>query len=203
MPVSELRSTERPSSLRLAGFVAVVVGAVLAGIGATRAWASVGLLADRRHANDVAVIGTDVWEGKAVLLLAVAALVLVLVTRIVASTSARRALAVVVLILGLACAAIAGSAALRARDRFGGTEGVDRLAAAIARQTGDAEDVVRDALLKALAGTVRVDTTANPWLAVAGGVAIAVGGGLGLAWARERERRPGLRQEGPSEPMLG
>jgi type VI protein secretion system component VasF len=88
----------------------------------------------------------------------------------------------------VACTAIAGMTAVRTQDRFGGTNGVDRLAQAIARQTGDAEDVVRDALLKTLKGQVRVDTGASVWIAAAGGLLIAVGGALGLAWVRERER---------------
>jgi hypothetical protein len=188
---SELLSTARPSRLRVAAFLTTVVGAALVGIGATREWASVGLLQDARHANDVATNGTDVWEGKACLLIAVLALVLMLVTRIAASGGARRVLAVLILVAGIACAAIAVATAIRAEDRFGGEHGVDAFAHAIAQQTHQAEDVVRAALRETLKGQIRVDIGISVWLTAAGGLVLALGGALSLAWVRERERSRG------------
>jgi tryptophan-associated transmembrane protein len=185
---SELLSTARPSRLRVAAFLTTVVGAALIGIGATREWASVGLAQDTRHVNDVATNGTDVWEGKACLLIAVLVLVFMLISRIAASSGSRRVLAVLILVAGVACAAIAGVTAVRAEDRFGGEHGVDAFAHRIAQQTHQAEDVVRAALRETLHGQIRIDTGISLWLTAAGGVVLALGGVLSLAWVRERER---------------
>jgi hypothetical protein len=111
-----------------------------------------------------------------------------IVIRIARSTTTRRVLAVLVIAIGVASAALAPWVALTAEDRFAGTEGIDRIAAEIARQTGDAEDVVRDALLETLRGDLRVDVGGAVWLVVAGGLVLAAGGGLTLAWIGERER---------------
>ena len=185
---AEIVSTARPSGLRLAGFLAVAIGAVLLGLGVTRDWAAVGLVQDTRHANDVSIVGTDLWEGKAVLFAAVAALVLVLVMRIASSGMTRRAIAVATIVLGVVGTALAVWVATTAENRFAETEGVDRIAAEIARQTGDSEDVVREALLETLRGDLRVEVASGVWLTAAGGVVLAVGGVLGLAWLRERDR---------------
>jgi tryptophan-associated transmembrane protein len=185
---SELLSTARPSRTRLFGFLAIIVGAALIGIGATRQWASIGFLGDTRHAADVPVNGTDLWEGKAVLLAAAVALVLMLVMRIATSATTRRVMAVIVVVLGVAATSIGVWFALTAENRYAQTEGIDRIAAAVARQTGDAEDVVRAALEKTLRGDLRVDVGFSVWLVVIGGIALAVGGVLSLLWVRERER---------------
>ena len=54
---------------------------MLAGVGATREWAAIGFVADAEGAADVSVHGTDVWEGKVVLLIAGLALVVMIVMR--------------------------------------------------------------------------------------------------------------------------
>jgi hypothetical protein len=185
---SELLSTARPSRTRLFGFLAIIVGAALIGIGATRQWASIGFLGDTRHAADVPVNGTDLWEGKAVLLAAAVALVLMLVMRIATSSTTRRVMAAIVAVLGIAASAIGVWFALTAENRYAQAAGIDRIAAAVARETGDAEDVVRAALEKTLRGDLRVDVGFSVWLVVIGGIALAVGGVLSLIWIRERER---------------
>src|SRR5262245_60334540 len=77
----ELLSATRPTRLRLFGFLVLVGGSVLAGVGATRLWATIGFVADTEGAADVFVYGTDVWEGKVVLLLAGVALVVMIAMR--------------------------------------------------------------------------------------------------------------------------
>lgn len=196
---AELRSTARPSSLRLFGFLAVVGGAALLGIGATQEWASIGFSADPSGANDIPVHGTDLWEGKALLLAAAGTLVLLLIMRVTTSPATRRFIAVVLVVLGLAGAGLAASTALGAQDRFAGTEGIDRIAAEIARQTGDAEAVVREALLRTFLDDLRVETSVSVWLAVAGGIVLAVGGVLSLAWVRERQRASAPTEQEPLE----
>jgi hypothetical protein len=185
---SEILSTARPSRTRLFGFLAIVVGAGLIGIGATRQWASIGFIGDTQHAADVPVNGTDLWEGKAVLLAAAVALVLMLVMRLAASSTTRRVMAIIVLVLGVATTVIGVWFAITAEDRFAQSEGIDRIAAAVARETGNAEDVVRAALERTLRGDLRVDVGASVWLVVVGGVVLGAGGVLSLAWVNERER---------------
>ena len=185
---SELRSTARPSALRLAGFLAIVTGAVLVGIGATREWVTVGLVSDIEGAIDVPVHGTDEWEGKAVLLGAAVALVLMLVIRLARSTATRRVLAYALIVIGVLSSGLSGSFAVQAEDRYAGTEGIRVLAEEIARENGDAVDVVEAALLEALQGELRVEIGLAVWLVLVGGAILAAGGALTLVWIRERER---------------
>ena len=185
---TELLSTARPSRTRFFGFLAIIVGAALIGIGATRQWAAIGFVGDTEHAADVPVNGTDLWEGKAVLLAAAVALVLMLVMRIASSATTRRVMAAVVLVLGIAATVIGLWFAFTAESRFAQSEGIDRIAAAVARETGNAEDVVREALEETLRGDLRVELGFSVWLVVIGGVVLGAGGVLSLVWVRERER---------------
>ena len=79
---SGITSTARPTGLRLAGTVCVALGAIAAGVGATREWATIGFPADTAHTLDQSVPGVDVWEGKVVLFAAVVSLLLLLAMRI-------------------------------------------------------------------------------------------------------------------------
>jgi len=94
----------------------------------------------------------------------------------------------IVLVLGVATTVIGVWFAITAEDRFAQSEGIDRIAAAVARETGNAEDVVRAALERTLRGDLRVDVGASVWLVVVGGVVLGAGGVLGLVWVDERER---------------
>ncbi|MGZ8599482.1 MAG: Trp biosynthesis-associated membrane protein [Actinomycetota bacterium] len=180
----EALSTARPTPLRLAGFLCLAAGAVAAGVGATREWAAVGFSGDALGAADVSVRGTDVWEGKVVLFGAGVALVAMLAMRMSASGATRRWLALLILALGIACTVLPVLDAVRAEDRFGGREGIDRLASAIAVETGQEVETVRDVLLEQLERSLRVEVGPGAWLAAGGGVLLLVGGALGLVWAR-------------------
>jgi hypothetical protein len=184
---SELLSTTRPTTTRLLGFLCLAAGAVLAGIGATREWAAIGFPGDLEHAADAPLHGTDVWEGKVVLLGAALALVAMLAMRLTRSSGVRRALAVCLIAIGVAITAIAGVSALRAEDRFGEASGADRYATWLAAQLGLPEDVVREQFDRELEAALRVDVEPGVWLSVAGGVLLVVGGALSLAWVRQRE----------------
>jgi hypothetical protein len=197
---SELLSTARPSRLRFAGFLAIILGAGMAGVAATLRWVTIGFAGDTEGAADVPVNGTDLWEGKAVLLAAAVALTLMLVIRIARSANTRRVLAIAVTAIGLASAALVTTVALGADDRFSGDEGIDRIAAEIAREEGDAEEVVREALRETLEGILRVEPANAMWIVVAGGLGLAVGGALTLAWIRERERLNGDDVLAPEPP---
>ena len=79
--------------------------------------------------------------------------------------------------------------AVRARDRFGGVEGVDRLTQTLSVQLGLPEEVVRERLSELLDQDLRVEISPGLWITAAGGVLLVAGGVLGLAWVR-RERPP-------------
>ena len=187
---SEIVSTARPTGLRVAGFVCVALGVVLAGVGATREWVAVGFSADTEHAADLSVHGIDVWEGKVVLFAAAAALLILLAMRISGSASTRRGLAVVLIVLGAACIALPVVDAVRARDRFGGGEGLERFVASLSVKLGLPKDVVREQLSEQLDQELRVEVSPGVWLTAAGGVLLVVGGALSVAWSRRPSAHP-------------
>jgi hypothetical protein len=190
-----ITSTARPTGLRLAGTLCVALGAIAAGVGATREWATIGFTADVEHAVDVSVHGIDVWEGKVVLFAAVAALLVMLAMRISGSRGTRRGLAIALIVLGALCVALPVADAVRAKDRFGGVEGVDRLAKTLSVQLGLPEEVVRERLADLLAQDLRVESSPGLWITVAGGVLLVAGGILGLVWVRRDGAHTSVRVE--------
>jgi hypothetical protein len=189
MAASGITSVARPTGLRLAGTACVALGAIAAGVGATREWAAIGFTADAEHAADVSLHGIDVSEGKVVLFAAVASLLVMLAMRISGSRSTRRGLAIALVVLGSLCVVLPVADAVRARDRFGGVEGVDRLTRTLSVQLGLPEEVVREPLSVLLGQDLRVEISTGLWITAAGGVLLVAGGVLGLAWMR-RERPP-------------
>ena len=181
---SEVTSTRRPTALRFAGFACVALGAVIAGVGATREWATVGFAADTEHELDVPWNGVDVWEGKVVLFAAVAALFVMLAMRVSGSIGTRRGLAICLIVLGALCIALPVLDAITSKDRFGGTDGVDLLAAALAVDLELPEEVVREQLAELLEQDLRVEIQPGLWLTAFGGVLLVAGGVLGLVWVR-------------------
>jgi len=181
---SEIASTARPTGLRLAGTACVALGAIAAGVGATREWAAIGFTADVERAADVSVHGIDVWEGKVVLFAAVASLLVMLAMRVSGSASTRRGLAIALIILGALCVTLPVAGAIRARDRFGGVEGADRMARTLSLQLGLPEEVVRERLSELLDQDLRVEISPGLWITAGGGVLLVAGGMLGLAWVR-------------------
>lgn len=184
---SEIASTARPTALRLVGFLCLAAGAIAAGVGATREWVAIGFPDDAEGALDVAINGTDVWEGKVVLFAAVAALLGLLAMRLSTSDPRRRALASLLIVFGLASTVLPTLVALRAEDRFGGAGAVNRMAEALAADADLPEDVVREQLAEEFERSLRVDVGPWPWVAAGGGVLLMAGGVLGTAWARQRE----------------
>ena len=187
---SELASTARPTGLRIAGFVCVALGAVLAGAGSTREWVAVGFTADTEHAADLSVHGIDVWEGKVVLFAAAAALLVLLAMRISGSAGTRRGLAVVLIVLGALCIALPVVDAVRARDRFAGSEGLERFVSSLSARLGLPKDVIREQLSAQLDKELRVEVSPGLWLTVAGGVLLVAGGALSVAWSGKESSAP-------------
>lgn len=185
MPTEAL-STARPSPLRLAGFLCLAAGALLAGIGSTREWAAVGFLGDLERALDTSWRGTDVWEGKVVLLGAFLALLGMVAMRLAPPAGTRRAIAMLVIPLGLICAALPLVDAARAEARFGGEQGADRLVAEIAGAVGQPEEVVREQFREELEADLRVDLGPGVWMTVGGGLLLIAGGFLSFALVRRR-----------------
>jgi hypothetical protein len=181
---SGIVSTARATGLRVAGFVCVALGAVLAGVGATREWVAVGFTSDTERAADMSVHGIDVWEGKVVLFAAAAALLVLLAMRISGSSGTRRGLAILLIVLDGSCIALPVVDAVRARDRFAGEEGLDRFVASLSVRLGLPKDVIREQLSVELDKELRVEVSPGLWLTAAGGVLLVVGGGLSLAWSR-------------------
>jgi hypothetical protein len=107
-----------------------------------------------------------------------------LAMRISGSRGTRRGLAIALIVLGALCVALPVADAVRAKERLGGVEGVDRLAKTLSVQLGLPEDVVRERLKDLLAQDLRVEISAGLWITVAGGVLLVAGGVLGLAWVR-------------------
>ena len=183
-------STSRPSTLRLVGFLCVVLGAAAAGIGATREWAAIGFAADLQGAADVSVFGTDVVDGKIILLASGIALVATIAMRLARSARARKALGVLLIGLGIVCVVLTVATVVRARARFGGEEGLDRAARVLSQELQLPEDIVREQLAEQFEQDLRVEVRPGLWLCTLGGVLLVAGGVLGLAWTRRRDEAP-------------
>jgi hypothetical protein len=188
---SEITSMARPTGIRLTGTACVALGAIAAGVGATREWAAIGFTADVEHAADVSFHGIDVWDGKVVLFAAAASLLMMLAMRISGSRSTRVGLAIALIVLGALCLGLPVTDAVRAKDRFGGVEGVERLTGILSVQLGLPEDVVREPISDLLDQGLRVEISPGLWITAAGGVLLVAGGVLGLSWARRRRPHDG------------
>jgi hypothetical protein len=184
----EILSTARPTKLRLAGFLCLAIGAVAAGYGATADWVTIGFPADIERVVDVTVRGTDVWEGKVVLLGAVAALMAMLAMRLSRSEAVGRSLAVALTIVGLVGIVLPVMDSVRAEDRFGGGEGVDLLAERLAERLELPEDVVREQLREEFQRALRVEVERGIWISAAGGILLVIGGALSFVWVSRRSR---------------
>ncbi len=170
----------RPSPLRLAGFLTTVAGGLLAGVGATLTWVTVGI--EVAEGIDSVTKGIDLWDGQVVLACALVMLIAVLVTRMASSDGLRRSFAAVVIGAGFVTLAVATAFVLSATTRFDPVED-DALVSAIAEASGVPEDQVRasiDDTLEELGAFTTVGP--GPYLAIAGGLAGVVGGVLVLAW---------------------
>jgi hypothetical protein len=170
-----------PSPLRLAGFLVTATGALLAGVGATLTWVTVGI----EVAEQISTVtkGTDVWDGVVVLICALVMLVAVLATRMATSSRLRRAAATLVIGAGFIAFSVAGAFAMTASSRFEPVAD-DTLIAAIARAAEVPEDQIRatiDDVIDEVGAFTRVGP--GPYLAIAGGLAGVIGGVLVLSWA--------------------
>jgi hypothetical protein len=200
---SEILSTARPSPIRLWGFLCLAAGGLLLGLGATRTWATIGFPGDAKGVVDVQVAGTDVWEGVVVLAAGVVTLVGMIAMRLLVSPRARRAVAVTIVTLGIVACALVTFDLVRLEDRFGGSAGLDQIAASIAGQLDLPVDDVLAQLQEQFGNQLRVDAGPGIWIALAGGVLTVAGGILSMSWIRRQERSSASREAGGDPVDLG
>jgi hypothetical protein len=179
----EILSTARPTTLRLAGFLALTLGGVLLGLGALLSWATVGFARDAQGALDLPTKGIDVWEGGLALAAGVAVLIGMVAMRLLQERRARQIVAAAIIVLGLAATALATKDALRPEERFGGTGGLDAIAHNISSQLDQPYAQVRVELERQYGADLRVALEPGIFLVIAGGLVAAVGGILSIVWA--------------------
>jgi hypothetical protein len=170
---TELASSARPTRLRLAGFIALTVGALLISLGSLMDWATV-------RPFDTPTRGVDLWEGDVTLAIGLVILVVMLAMRVVGA--ARRAAVALLLVLGIAAAILAASVVARAHDRFTSPDQRDRIARELSAQLGLPYARVRSRLEAAFDARFHVSLEMGIFAVMAGGAMAAVGGGLSLAW---------------------
>jgi hypothetical protein len=115
-PVAESEprlDVSRPSGLRAAGFLLTVIGASLIGVGAMAVWLTVGIPNESAHTS---IRGTDLSDGRVVLVCALLILVTVVVSRLV-SGRRRELLGALALVAGLLAVAIAAAFLAGGSDR--------------------------------------------------------------------------------------
>jgi hypothetical protein len=172
----EIVSTARPSLIRLAGFLALTVGGLLVSLGSLMDWATV-------QPFSTPTRGVDLWDGTITLAIGFVVLFGMILMRLVRPPRARRAVAVAILALGLIATALAGSAAIRANERFTSPSQRDRIASALATELGLPYAEVRARIESTFSRRFRVSLRPGIVLVIAGGVILALGGALSLAWA--------------------
>ncbi len=177
MEPSPALDTSPPSPLRLVGFLLVVVGALLAGLGALQTWVTVGIA--NQPQLDTPTKGTDIWQGLVVLGCAAILLVGVLVSRAVKGRT-RTAVGGLLVAAGIVCASVAGAFLATASSAYSAIDD-QTVVDALAKATGATAEEVRAKACATLGCTTTVGT--GPWLAIVGGLLGLLGGILVLAWA--------------------
>lgn len=182
----ELFSTAHPTPLRLAGFVALVLGGALMALGSLLDWAIV-------QPFSTPTRGIDVWEGKVTMVLGIAVLTGIVLIRVLVTPRARTWGAAAIVAVGVVALVLAGLDAARAQDRFTDPAQRDRIAHALVEQTGTGLSYaqVRAAIERQFDRRFSVELRAGIWLVVAGGLLTVVGGGLSVAWARTQRLTDG------------
>src|SRR5262245_23974805 len=106
MEAAPQMDASRPSNLRLVAFVLTAVGALAIGVGSVLTWVSAGFTQPQLAGLTSVTKGLDTTEGKVALGCAVAALIIVVISRVV-SDAARAVLAGVLVVVGALAAVVA------------------------------------------------------------------------------------------------
>jgi len=174
--------TSAPSDLRLVAFVLTAVGALAIRVGSVLSWVSAGFTQPQLAGLTSVTRGLDTNEGKVALGCAVAALILVLVSRIVSDT-ARAVLAGVMVVVGALAAVLGAIFIATASTNYSPVDSesiIERLAA----QLHQPADQVRAALATVAAQLGPYTKIGiGPWIVIVGGIMVAVGGVLTVRWA--------------------
>jgi hypothetical protein len=164
------------SAARVWGFALTAAGALVAGIGTTVVWTSVGLRQDLRGVLDSDFAGLDLPEGIAVLVLSVTTLIGVVVVRRLQGRG-RVWGAVALLVMGVAIVALPVWTVLRAEDRA-----VDDVARVIA----DAGGLTIDEAISLVRAEPEFEVdvvTSGAWTSIIGGLVVVAGACMTLLWA--------------------
>ena len=182
MEAAPRMDTSAPSNLRLVAFVLTAVGALAIGVGSVLTWVSAGFTQPGLEGLTSVTKGLDTNEGKVALGCAVAALILAVVSRVVSDT-ARAILAGVMVIVG-ALAAVVGSLFISSASTTYSPIDSESIINRLAAQLNQPADQVR-AALATVADKLGPYTKigAGPWIVIAGGIMVAVGGVLTVRWA--------------------
>jgi hypothetical protein len=167
----------KPTPLRLAGFIATVLGAVLIAVGSLQTWVTISIASGGLSTPSP---GTDLVDGKVTLAAGLVLLFGILVLRLAAG-GARRLVAVVLVVAALVVLAIGVNDAVRLKSRFESIA-VDKIAAAIAPELGLPIDAVKTRVRAQAGKLIRTEDGVGLWLVIAGGVIGVAGGLLDLAW---------------------
>jgi hypothetical protein len=182
MEAAPTMDASRPSTLRLVAFVLTAVGALAIGVGSVLTWVSAGFTPAALAELTSVTKGLDTNEGKVALGCAVATLILVVVSRVV-SDAARAVLAAAMVVLGALAAVVAAMFISSASTNYSPIDS-ESIIAKLAVQLGHSPDQVR-AALATISGQLGPYTHVGPgpWIVIAGGVSVAVGGVLTVRWA--------------------
>jgi hypothetical protein len=193
--------TSAPSDLRLVAFVLTAVGALAIGVGSVLTWVSAGFTQPQLAGLTSVTKGLDTNEGKVALGCAVAALILVLVSRIVSDT-ARAVLAGVMVVVGALAAVLGAIFIATASTNYSPVDSesiIERLAA----QLHQPADQVRAALATVAAQLGPYTKIGiGPWIVIVGGIMVAVGGVLTVRWAARLSADHAAADEDGEDPAL-
>jgi Tryptophan-associated transmembrane protein (Trp_oprn_chp) len=170
-------ASSQTSTLRTVGFLLLVLGALLLGIGTVLTWVTLRLAAPGLGGLDQAYPGVDLWQGKVALACAVILLIGVLALRAGSTDRGRRVVAVVMVVAGFVALGVT-AALLGEANRL-----EDRAVQDMAATAGVGEDQVQQA-----ADALGLESTygTGVYLSLAGAVTAATAVILGLAWATRR-----------------
>jgi hypothetical protein len=193
--------TSAPSDLRLVAFVLTAVGALAMGVGSVLTWVSAGFTQPQLANLTSVTKGLDTNEGKVALGCAVAALILVLVSRVVSDT-ARAVLAGVMVVVGALAAVVGAMFIATASTNYSPVDSesiIERLAAELHQPA----DQVRAALATVSAQLGPYTKIGiGPWIVIAGGILVAVGGVLTVRWAARLSADHAAADEDGEEPAF-
>jgi len=176
-----------PVSMRLAGFGAAALGALLAGIGSLMVWVTVGI--DGFPNLDSPTRGVETIDGKVTLACAVVLVAGTMVSR-VSKPLSRTAAAVAVVVAGIACIVIVAGFLLTAPSRFDPVSS-DDLADRVAAEIGVSVDTARAQIedtVQSLGGFRELGPGA--FVTLGGGLIGSLGGLLTWSWARRTRAAP-------------